>query len=50
MMAGGVSLCIRSSLSTRKDRCETIKEMERNKDTSKMTSWQLGAGASLACT
>lgn len=37
-MTGGMSLCFCSSLSTRKDRCETIKEVERNKDSSKMPS------------
>lgn len=34
----GESLCICSSLSTGKGRCETIKEVGRNKDTSRMTS------------
>jgi hypothetical protein len=35
---GVESLYICSSLFTRKDRCEIIQEVERNKDTSKMTS------------
>lgn len=41
--------CTCVSFSTRKSGCEMIKEVERNKDTSKRPHWQPGAGTSLAC-